>query len=247
MNVQIAQRLAELRRAKGYSQEALANRLGLSRQAVSKWERAESSPDTENLIALARLYGVSLDELLSVDKDIEEDIAFEHADRVATTAQVAAGQAADREAAAQAVAAATQASQAAARAAEAASQATSQVTRASVDAERLRVKGPWRSFPYGILMIPLWFVLTLAGAAPFSFLVFFSIPVYHWLANIMDGAMARETTPCPAVDGEAASSQGASGRGPSRAAASEEPAAADAAAVGRGGRPVDPRGVEGGR
>lgn len=106
MNVQIAQRLAELRRAKGYSQEALANRLGLSRQAVSKWERAESSPDTENLIALARLYGVSLDELLSVDKDIEEDIAFERADRVAKTALDAAGQAADREAAAQAVAAA---------------------------------------------------------------------------------------------------------------------------------------------
>ena len=66
MNVEIAQRLAELRRKKGYSQEALANALGLSRQAVSKWERAESSPDTENLIALARLYGVSLDELMRV-------------------------------------------------------------------------------------------------------------------------------------------------------------------------------------
>ena len=66
-------------------------------------------------------------------------------------------------------------------------------------------------------------------------------------SEVMDGAMARETTPCPAVDGEAASSQGVSGRGPSRAAASDEPAAADAAAVGRGGRPVDPRGVEGGR
>ena len=107
MNVQIAQRLAELRRAKGYSQEVLANRLGLSRQAVSKWERAESSPDTENLIALARLYGVSLDELLSVDNEIEEDIAFERADRVATTALDAAGQAADREAVARSILAAS--------------------------------------------------------------------------------------------------------------------------------------------
>ena len=44
MNVEIAQRLAEMRRAKGYSQEELAEKLGLSRQAVSKWERAESSP-----------------------------------------------------------------------------------------------------------------------------------------------------------------------------------------------------------
>ena len=40
-------------------------------------------------------------------------------------------------------------------------------------------------------MIPLWFVLTIFGAAPFSFLVFFTIPVYRWLANIMDAAQAR--------------------------------------------------------
>lgn len=45
-------------------QEELAEQLGVSRQAVSKWERSESSPDTDNLIALARLYGVSIDELL---------------------------------------------------------------------------------------------------------------------------------------------------------------------------------------
>ena len=73
MNVEIAQRLAELRRAKGYSQEALARELGLSRQAISKWERAESSPDTGNLIALARLYGMSLDELLRVGSEAEEN------------------------------------------------------------------------------------------------------------------------------------------------------------------------------
>lgn len=41
MNVKIAQRLAELRHARGYSQESLARELGLSRQAVSKWERAD--------------------------------------------------------------------------------------------------------------------------------------------------------------------------------------------------------------
>ena len=76
MNVEIAQRLAELRRARGYSQETLARELGLSRQAVSKWERAESSPDTDNLIQLAKLYGVSLDELLNVDADVAEDIAY---------------------------------------------------------------------------------------------------------------------------------------------------------------------------
>lgn len=64
MNIEIANRLVELRRAHGYSQEELAGRLGVSRQAISKWERAESSPDTDNLIALARLYEISLDNLL---------------------------------------------------------------------------------------------------------------------------------------------------------------------------------------
>lgn len=64
MNIEIANRLVELRRAQNLSQEDLAARLGVSRQAVSKWERAESSPDTDNLIALAQLYGVSLDALL---------------------------------------------------------------------------------------------------------------------------------------------------------------------------------------
>lgn len=64
MNVSIAQRLATLRREHGLTQEQLAERLGVSRQAVSKWERTESSPDTDNLIALARLYGVTLDELV---------------------------------------------------------------------------------------------------------------------------------------------------------------------------------------
>lgn len=64
MNIEIADRLVQLRRTHNLSQEELAGKLGVSRQAISKWERAESSPDTDNLIALARLYGVSLDELL---------------------------------------------------------------------------------------------------------------------------------------------------------------------------------------
>lgn len=64
MNLNIANRLVELRQALGLSQETLAGSLGVSRQAVSKWERGEASPDTDNLIALAELYGVSLDALL---------------------------------------------------------------------------------------------------------------------------------------------------------------------------------------
>ena len=72
MNIEIANRLQKLRKEKGLSQEELAEKLGISRQAVSKWERAEASPDTDNLILLARLYGVSLDELLNTEESDEE-------------------------------------------------------------------------------------------------------------------------------------------------------------------------------
>lgn len=72
MTIEIANRLIKLRKKNGYSQEELADKLGISRQAVSKWERAEASPDTDNLICLAKLYGVSLDELLSTDEGIDK-------------------------------------------------------------------------------------------------------------------------------------------------------------------------------
>lgn len=72
MTIEIANRLQKLRKEKGYSQEQLADLLGISRQAVSKWERAEASPDTDNLICLAKLYGISLDELLNTDQSIED-------------------------------------------------------------------------------------------------------------------------------------------------------------------------------
>lgn len=64
MNIEIANRLLQYRKKSGLSQEELAEKIGVSRQAVSKWERAEASPDTDNLIILADVYGVSLDDLL---------------------------------------------------------------------------------------------------------------------------------------------------------------------------------------
>ena len=79
MTIENANRLADMRRAHGLSQEELAEKLNLSRQAISKWERAESSPDTDNLIALARLYGVSLDELLGLQPGSQETVAASEA------------------------------------------------------------------------------------------------------------------------------------------------------------------------
>ena len=64
MNVEIAERLAARRKLAGLSQEALAEKLGVSRQAVSKWEQGAADPRTSNLLGLAKLYGVSAEELL---------------------------------------------------------------------------------------------------------------------------------------------------------------------------------------
>ena len=64
MNLEIANRLVQLRKEHHLSQEELAEKIGISRQAVSKWERAESPPDTDNIILLSKLYHISIDELL---------------------------------------------------------------------------------------------------------------------------------------------------------------------------------------
>ena len=63
-------KLYELRKQKGFSQEELANRLNVSRQTVSKWEVGDSTPDMEKLVAMSDLFGISLDELV-LDKSPE--------------------------------------------------------------------------------------------------------------------------------------------------------------------------------
>ena len=58
------QKLQMLRQRAGMSQDALAERLGVSRQAVSRWERDETMPDPDKIVALADLFGVTTDYLL---------------------------------------------------------------------------------------------------------------------------------------------------------------------------------------
>lgn len=69
-------KLYELRKQKGLSQEELANRLNVSRQTVSKWEVGESTPDMEKLVAISELFDISLDELV-LDKAVKKDEASE--------------------------------------------------------------------------------------------------------------------------------------------------------------------------
>ena len=56
--------LKMFRKQNGYTQEQVAEKLGVSRQAVAKWERGESVPDIENVIALADMYEVTVDSLV---------------------------------------------------------------------------------------------------------------------------------------------------------------------------------------
>ena len=58
------EKLQALRKARGWSQEELAGQIHVSRQTLSKWESGGAVPDTENVIALSRLFGVSTDYLL---------------------------------------------------------------------------------------------------------------------------------------------------------------------------------------
>ena len=71
-----AEKLYYLRTENGYSQETLAETLNVSRQSISKWELGTSLPETEKIIAIGELFGVSLDSLLvdSVSLDTKENL-----------------------------------------------------------------------------------------------------------------------------------------------------------------------------
>ena len=60
----LGQRIQELRKQKGLSQEGLGEKLGVSRQAVSRWETGETTPNTETLKLLSKLFDVSINTLL---------------------------------------------------------------------------------------------------------------------------------------------------------------------------------------
>lgn len=67
----LAEKIMQLRKRKGWSQEELAERLDISRQSVSKWEGGASIPDLERIVAMSRLFEVSTDYLLK--DEIEEE------------------------------------------------------------------------------------------------------------------------------------------------------------------------------
>jgi len=70
MEMTIGRRIAQLRREKGLTQEELSQKMEVSAQAVSKWENDQTCPDIASLPKLAKILGVTVDELLSGKEDV---------------------------------------------------------------------------------------------------------------------------------------------------------------------------------
>lgn len=68
----LADKIIQLRKKNGWSQEELANQLNVSRQAVSKWESAQAAPDLNKILAMSQLFGVTTDYLLKDEMEAEE-------------------------------------------------------------------------------------------------------------------------------------------------------------------------------
>lgn len=72
--MKFCEKLIQLRKQKGYSQESLAEKLDVSRQAISRWENGETTPDMSVLIKLCEEYSISADYLIRDDYEKEDDI-----------------------------------------------------------------------------------------------------------------------------------------------------------------------------
>ena len=71
-----AEKLKSIRKQAGFSQEKLAEKLGVSRQAITKWETDTGIPDIENLMSISTLFDISIDELLSNEKGTNKPLDF---------------------------------------------------------------------------------------------------------------------------------------------------------------------------
>lgn len=87
-----ADKLIQLRKKSGWSQEELAEQLGVSRQSVSKWEGAQSFPDIEKIVKMSQLFGVSTDYLLKEDEEEPSYIEIDETSKVRRVSMEEAGE-----------------------------------------------------------------------------------------------------------------------------------------------------------
>lgn len=78
--MKLADQLSTLRKSHNYSQEEVARKLNISKQAVSKWESGRGYPDIDNLVILSELYSVTLDELIKGDETFQKKISIDAKD-----------------------------------------------------------------------------------------------------------------------------------------------------------------------
>lgn len=67
--MELKDKLQLLRKQNGYSQEQLADKLGIARQTLSKWENGQAVPELGNLISLSNLYGITIDRIVKEDDE----------------------------------------------------------------------------------------------------------------------------------------------------------------------------------
>lgn len=97
VNMDIGERLQTLRKKAGYSQEQVAEMLGLSRQAISKWESGQGKPEIDNIVKLTEIYNVSADYILlgtekeaSVSVPVKKELSHEYKKAIGIIAIIAA-------------------------------------------------------------------------------------------------------------------------------------------------------------
>lgn len=96
-NMKLNEKLRKLRTQKQLTQEALAEKLNVSRQAITKWEKGEGIPDIENITQISRFFGITIDELVKEEQEIKpngiyaytwkKSLALTHSKRLELTAK----------------------------------------------------------------------------------------------------------------------------------------------------------------
>jgi transcriptional regulator with XRE-family HTH domain len=81
MEEQFGNRLMNLRKVNGLSQEDLGNLVGVSRQTVSKWESNQTTPEMDKLVSISDVFHISLDELLGREKNVHENANYDELNR----------------------------------------------------------------------------------------------------------------------------------------------------------------------
>jgi transcriptional regulator with XRE-family HTH domain len=156
MDMKTVHKLIKLREGVYLSQEQLAAKISVGKEEIASWEKGETSPDADNLLALAKLYGISVDELLGNKAEPAPEKAEQQAAQPAAEPTAAPVQQP-----------------------EAVSQNKQEAAAGYADEKR-----NWAKFPYPVLMLVIFFLLGfLFNIWHVAWLVFLTIPLFYWMVG----------------------------------------------------------------